>query len=68
MQVVDVSDRRVGEVEKVRIGFGFLVRRDGEGTSVWLPQAAIFNVDRGRVSLVCNRAQLDEYKLEEPRD
>jgi hypothetical protein len=68
MQVFDVSDRRVGEVIGTRAQYGFCVKREAEQDDIWLPQSAIFNVERNRVTLVCNRAQLSRYKIDPPSD
>lgn len=65
MAVTDIRGIRlgtVGRVDDTRIQ----LRRDPEGT-VWFTPDAIFTIDGGYVSLVCNREELSHYMAEPPQ-
>jgi hypothetical protein len=59
LPVAALSGRTLGTIAELS-GTGFRVAGDND---VWLPLDVVFTVDRGRVTLICEREGLHRYAL-----
>ena len=62
LRVVDVTGIRVGHVVRVEDGRFLVARESDDQAGAWLRVEAIFNVDGGVVTLVCNGSELERYE------